>query len=482
MPSPITNTLLRFACGALIFSHAVAGELPDLGETARATLSEAREANLGREVMRQIRTDKDYLHDAEVDDYLNALGTRLAAANPDPSHHLSFFAVRDPSINAFALPGGYIGVHTGLIAAVRNESELAGVLAHEIAHVSQNHIARIVDSQKSNALTTLAALAVAILAARSDQGQVSQAAMATAQAMALQNQLDFTRDHEREADRVGLQTMVGAGFSGAGMASFFERLQAQTRVNESHAPAYLRTHPLTYERIADMQSRTAASLAPPVIDSIEFKLVRAKVRADQGDAAEALRRHQAEAAAEPEAADALYALADSALRAGNRRLALVSLDNLEKRYASPMIASLGARIYLDACDTDVALARLRGAMQRYGTTRPLAVAYAAALMRARNAAEARQQVTSYLRVWPGDADLLELLARANFGLDRRAEGYLAQAEALSQQELLAPAIEQLELARKAGDGDYYTLSIVDARLHDWRDRLKQEKSKQATAW
>jgi predicted Zn-dependent protease len=156
--------------------------LPDLGEVARSSFSESRESALGSQIMRHIRSDVAYLHDAELTDYLNTIGDRLAAANPSPHHQLLFFAVNDPSINAFALPGGYVGVHTGLIAAVRNESELAGVLAHEIAHVSQNHIARIVDSQKSSALTTLAALAIAILAARSDQGQVGQAALVTAQA------------------------------------------------------------------------------------------------------------------------------------------------------------------------------------------------------------------------------------------------------------------------------------------------------------
>jgi predicted Zn-dependent protease len=140
---------------------ALSAELPDLGEAARAVFSAQEEARLGREIMRQIRADAAFLDDPEIDEYLNALGDRLAAANPDPARRFHFFAVRDPSINAFALPGGFIGVHTGLIAAARNESELAGVLAHEIAHVSQNHIARIVDAQKNTALTTLAALAVA---------------------------------------------------------------------------------------------------------------------------------------------------------------------------------------------------------------------------------------------------------------------------------------------------------------------------------
>lgn len=469
-------------CALPLFGAPASGvELPELGEAARLTLSEARESALGGQIMRQVRADRDYLDDPELSEYLNALGERLAGASPDPSRRFLFFAVRDDAINAFALPGGYIGVHTGLIAAARNESELAGVLAHEIAHVSQNHIARLVDAQRGSTLTTLAALAVAILAARSDQGQLGQAALATAQAMALQNQLDFTREHEREADRVGLQTLAKAGFSPAGMATFFERLQAQGRVSESQAPAYLRTHPLTYQRIADIQNRLGEFAARAPSDSLEFRLARAKVRAMRGEADEALRRARGEAAERPDDAEAWYALAASALRAGDAKLAGEALANLEKRADAPMVASLAARIHAEAKRYPLALERLNAAMRRHGATRPLAEAHAETLLIAGQAEEARRVVTDYLRVWAAEPSLLKLLARANFASGRNAEGHLAQADALRQEDRLAMALEQLEAARLAG-GDYYTQSIVDARLREARDLLKDEKDKSARAW
>ena len=182
-------------------------------------LSEANEDRIGREIMRQIRDGTEYLDDPVLSEYLNGLGDRLAAASPEPGRHFELFPVRDASINAFALPGGYIGVHTGLISATRNESELAGVLAHEIAHVTQHHIARMVDAQKSAGLASLVALAVAILAARSSP-DAAQAAIVTAQAMSIQNQLDFTREHEREADRVGLQTLSQPAFRRKAWARF----------------------------------------------------------------------------------------------------------------------------------------------------------------------------------------------------------------------------------------------------------------------
>jgi predicted Zn-dependent protease len=481
MSSTIANTLRAGVLALSLATPALGTELPDLGEVARASLSEAREAALGSQIMRQIRADKDYLNDAELNDYLNNLGERLAASNPDPSHHFIFFAVRDSSINAFALPGGYIGVHTGLIAAARTESELAGVLAHEIAHVSQNHIARIVDAQKNSTLTTLAALAIAILAARSDQGQVSQAAIATAQALSIQNQLDYTREHEREADRVGLQTLSNAGYDPTGMATFFERLQAQGRIAESKAPAYLRTHPLTYERIADIENRLGDRKPVPSTDSLEFKLMRAKVRAAQGEAAEAMRLARAEATEHPGDAEALYALAASALRAGDLDLASETVNRLEKLADSPIVASLSARVLSQAKRYQTALDRLGAALRRHGTTRPLAETYAETLLVAGQANEARRVIIEYLRVWPAEPSLSILLARANFALGRQAEGHLAQADALRQQDLLNPAIEQLEAARKVG-GDYYTQSIVDARLRELQAQLKDEKDKSARAW
>ena len=476
---PILFANLPRACLlACLFSlNAVAVELPDLGDVARVSLTEARESALGREVMHQIRRDKDYLNDVETTEYLNNLGERLAAANPDPSHQFRLFAVRDPTINAFALPGGYIGVHTGLISAARTESELAGVLAHEMAHVTQNHIARIVDAQKGNALQTLAALAVAILAARSDNPQLGQAAIVTAQAMSMQNELDYTRDHEREADRIGLQTLISSGFDPQGMETFFERLQSHSRLYESPAPAYLRTHPLTHDRIADMQGRLADVPRRFPVDSPEFLYVRAKIRAAEGDANEAVKRFQAELVTTPSDLALHYGLAYAAFRAGDQQLALATLNRLDKTKTSAMIDTLAAQVLSASGQSTKALAWLQESIQHHGTSLAMADAYAGALLQADKAAQAKQTVTEYLRIWPDEIVLLDRLAQANFALGKRAEGYLAQAESLRQQDLTAPAIEQLQLARKAGDGDYYTQSIIDSRMRELQERLKQAAAK-----
>ena len=454
----------------LLTGLAHAAELPDLGEAARATFSSAQEAKLGREIMRQIRNDRDYLDDPEIADYLNNLGDRLAAASDDPSRRFEFFAVRDATINAFALPGGYIGVHTGLITATRNESELAGVLAHEIAHVTQNHIARMVKAQESTALTTLAALAVAIVAARSNS-QVAQAAIASAQALSVQNQLDYTREHEREADRVGFQTLDKAGFAASGMVSFFERLQTQGRLYENNAPAYLRTHPLTYERIADMQNRIQGLAYRIPQDSLEYKLVRAKVRAQEGSADEAVKYFSSQTYKdELDEAARRYGLAAAQLRNSQADRATAELKRMPGRAAqSPMVVSLAAEAAFARGRGTEAVSLLRGGLASNPDSRPLAYAYARGLLRQGEAQKTLDYLRDQLLTYPDDPRLYELQAQAYQTLQRDMDAHMAMAEAHVRRTQYAAAVEQLQLALRSSDKDFYKLSIAEARLRQLKE-------------
>ena len=465
---------VAYSLALLIPIPAQALELPDLGEVSRVTLSEANEDRVGREIMRQIRDSTDYLADPVLTEYLNALGERLAIASSEPGRHFELFPVLDASINAFALPGGFVGVHTGLIAATRNESELAGVLAHEIAHVTQKHIARIVDAQKSAGLASLVALAVAILAARSSP-DAAQAAIVTAQAMSIQNQLDFTREHEREADRVGLQTLTGAGFSPQGMGTFFERLQAQGRVYDNNAPAYLRTHPLTYERIADIQNRLASLPYKQISDSPEFTLVRARVQASAGEARDAIHEFEEKVREQP-TASAWYGLSQARLRVGE-------FDQAQAALASAIKLS-GPTPILDHAQAELAMARGQAALaaKLSGTAlvgnsayRPLGYLHAKALLRDKKPREALDFLTERQRIWTSDATLFEIKAQAHLALGQNAEANLAQAEAYVLADRIGPAIEQLQMAQRQGKTDFYTLSIIDARMRELRERQQQEK-------
>ena len=237
--------------------------------------------------MREIRRDPAYVDDPEIRDYVQSIGYRLVAASGETRQEFEFFVVRDRTVNAFAMPGGFIGVHTGLLLAAQTESEFASVMGHEIAHVLQRHMARQYDAQSKISKMSLLAMALALLAARSNP-QVAQAAIVAGQAAPAAVYLNHSREFEREADRLGYQLLDGAGFDTAGMPGFFERLQKATRLYENNAPTYLRTHPLTSERIADMQNRQAGAPYRQRPDSIEFQLVRAKVRATDGTPDEAV--------------------------------------------------------------------------------------------------------------------------------------------------------------------------------------------------
>lgn len=460
---------------ALAFpAHAV--DLPDLGDVATSELSPAAERRIGDKIIQQIRwRDAAYLDDPEIEDYVNRLGRRLVAASDDPTRAFDFFVVRDSTLNAFALPGGYIGVHSGLILAAESESELASVLGHEIAHVTQRHIAQLFGKQSQTSMVMLASLLVAILAARSSS-QVSQAAIAAGQAGAIQSQLGYTRDFEREADRVGLQTLEAAGFDVRGMPGFFERLQRNSRLYENNAPAYLRTHPLTTDRIADMENRASSMRYRQVLDSADFGYVRAKLRVQSGAAADAVNEMEDLLARRPGDAAARYGLARALLRAARFDEAAGVAEKLRADAPpSPWIDTLAAEIRLARKDGAGAVALLEAAQKRHPASRSLDYALADAQILAGRPAAAAAGVRKALAERSGDPRLWQLLSRANADLGKRTAQHRAQAEEYLLRGSLPAAIEQLEIARKAGDGDFYELSAVDARLRELKNRLAEER-------
>ena len=208
---------------ALFAPLALADGLPELGDVSATVLSPLQEQTIANQIMREVMSSGDVVSDVEITDYVQGLGYRLVANGPDRQQVFNFFVVQDNTINAFALPGGIVGVHTGLILAANSESEMASVLAHEIGHVVQHHMARVLAQQKKDSIINMASIALAILAARANP-QLGSGAMAAASAAGVQKQLDYTREHEREADRVGLQILDSAGFDTRAMPSFFSTL------------------------------------------------------------------------------------------------------------------------------------------------------------------------------------------------------------------------------------------------------------------
>jgi predicted Zn-dependent protease len=464
-------------------SGAAAQSLPDLGDAAQTNFSAAQERKLGETIIRQLRANGAYINDPEVNDYLNELGHRLVAASKDVKQDFEFFGVPDPQVNAFALPGGYIGVHTGLILLTQSESELAAVLAHEITHVTQHHMARALSAQKDSMLMTLAGLALAILAARgggASSGETASAAIAATQALTIQNQLNFTRENEYEADRIGFQRLDAGGFDVTAMATFMERMQRAFRFAEGTAPSYLRTHPITYERIAEAQARAQGHAYRQVASSLDFHLVRALLRSYQGEPKEAVAFFD-EALAEHKYNSEIathYGLVASLLRQQNYARAKRELATLEKMTPEhPMIDAMAGHVLLDSGDVQGAIKRFEAGVARYPNKMQLVYDYPEALLQAGRDVDAAQFVEKQLARFPGDGPLQLLAARAYAAQNKQMLAHRHQGEYYAWQGNLKGAIEQFEIASKQNDGDFYQASVVDTRLKALkREVADQDKS------
>lgn len=454
----------------------LAQALPELGDASLSVISPAEERRLGESIMREIRRDPAYLDDAEATDYVSALGARLVSRSDAVRQEFDFFVVRDPQINAFAMPGGFIGIHTGLLLAAQSESEVAGVMAHEIAHVTQRHIARMISHQGQSQILSIAALAIALIAARSNS-QVGEAAAAFGQAGVVQSQLNFTRDNEREADRVGVQLLDAAGFDPRGMTGFFERLQRATRLYEGGAPSYLRTHPLNYERIGDIQNRVEKMPYRQIPDSLDFLLIRAKLRAEADSPREAVAFFESSLAERKFLSEAAsrYGLVSALMRAREYARARKELAVLRKT-PSPIIENLACRLEDEAGDYPRALACFESARKTYPNQRALFYGHVEQLLRTGQIAAALQLTEDRLQLQRDDKRLYLLQVRAYEAQGNRLQQHRTLAEVYARDGQIGAAVEQLQIALKSGQGDFFQLSAIEARLRDLR-RLQVEGKK-----
>lgn len=452
--------------------------LPDLGDVSQTVLSPQQERQIGQQSMMQIRAGKQFLDDAEINDYLNQLGSRLVENSAEPTLGFEFFAINDFNINAFAMPGGFIGVNSGLLLIVQSESELAAVLSHEIAHVTQHHLARMIAGQQSDSLTSMAAIAFAILAARSNT-QASQAAIASMQARSIQKQLDFTRTHEQEADRIGLEILQKANFNSHAMPEFLERLQKATRLLEGNSPSYLRTHPITSERTGDIENRVNKQPYRLIPDSLNFQLVRTKLIAAQKTASDAITYFSDALGAQQHGNPIAqrYGLVSSLLRNNEIERATQELATLRKQVQNdpmasrnPMIETLAGQVKRTAKNDAGALAFYRNAVENFPQHRALIYDYTDLLLQRNQAETAVKLLTEQLIRYPSDTTLYTLQARAYAMQGKHVEQHQAQAYAYAWQGHIHAAIEQLELAKKAG-GSFYQLSTIESDLRELREMV-----------
>ena len=408
----------RIIAAILVLAHCVTASaqnpnLPDFGSPADSVLNKSQEEQVGRGVVAQLRSAGAIMEDPLVTEYIQTLGAQLAGHANDGDQSFQFFMVDDDAINAFALPGGFIGVNAGLILASETESEVAGVLAHEVAHVTQRHIARsLYDNQRSSILSMAAMIAAVLLGVATDAGgEAMQGIITASQAAAIQRQINFTRANEHEADRVGIGTLSSAGFDPSGMASFFEKL---SRRYGSRGPAMLQTHPVTTDRIAEARERARLLPAVDVDNSVSYEIVRARLevlRAPRDEAAyETFRERISEGS---ENVGDYYGSALSLSRIGLDDDAQRQFAELIRAYPGVVAFRIGeAESLLRNRQTQAALRRYAEAIELSPRNVPLTTSYAEALIEAGRAAEAHDLLLDLLNNTLPTPEQFRLIARA----------------------------------------------------------------------
>src|SRR5690606_24531777 len=456
--------------------------LPSMGAVSSSELSPAVERTLGQAIMEQGRQDPTYIGDLDINQYLTALGRKLAAHAPQAlAQDITVFAVRDPSINAFALPGGYIGVHSGLVVGAQSESELAGVLAHEIGHVMQRHIARGIAQQSQGTGIMVASLVGALLAALAGQGVLAMRVATFGQAAAIGRQLGFSGGAEQEADRAGLQMMRQAGFDPQGMLAMFRRLMNASRLNEGTGGGYASTHPLSIQRLSDIENRIEGQPAAAVTPDPEFWFVRARLaliqarsHADRQRLKQTLRSEARDLSGVRQAA-AYYGLASLGKAEGDLASARAQLAQAQSvQAAAPQLDMLaiqlaGAQGAAAAVDVSAA------AWKRWPDSQGVADERARALQKAGQDAAAADFLQAATRQWPETPEFQKLLATSLERLGREVEAHEAMASYFEQTGALPTAVEHLQQARTLSK-DFYAQSRLDTRIRALRERLDNQRA------
>jgi beta-barrel assembly-enhancing protease len=456
-------------------------DLPDIGAPWDNSLSQSDEYQIGRVIVHRLRDAGELLDDAELTEYIQTLGHRLSAHAQDGSQRFDFFMVRDTTINAFALPGGFIGVNAGLMLTTENESELAGVLAHEISHVTQRHIARMVQNQSTSALATTAGIIAAVLlgAATGMGDDAVQAAIAVAQGMAVQNQIDFTRAHEAEADRVGLGVLHQSGFDPYAMPTFFEKLGR--RGLESQVPEFLMTHPVTSNRIAETRERASRLDPVKVEDSENYRLMRARLRALIADTPEEAlsdftRFANGDIASAPD--DVRYGYAVALLRAGRAAEAVPLMRALQSRRQDVIAYQLGlANALLANKEVPEALSVYSRALELFPRNVPVTMAYSQALIDTGEGGQAHVMLLDLLNNVPYTPQQVHMIALAANSAGDVAEAHYYMAELHIMNGELPLAIQQLELALRTPGIETVQRARFEARIGEIREHLPDTKRK-----
>ncbi len=485
---PTKNLALRLSALACAISFTIASDvafaqaesdLPDIGNSANAIISRDDEVGWGLMALRELRGQGLVMEDPEVTEYINAVGSRLAAQTPDNSPHFQYFVVRDNNINAFAIPGGFVFINYGTILASENESQLAGVMAHETAHVVQRHIARAIQAQSKQSILTAAAILASILIGAAGGGAPAiEGGVAAAQGLAVQQQINFTRQDEWEADRVGMGILSRAGFDPKGIPDFFEAFQRRYGFEEGLIPKFLLDHPVSTERIGEGRAR-AAQLERPrhLIDSTSYLLIKERLRvitaAEDSDPVGyyARKLDRGDASLENQ-----YGYALALTERGRAQQAVSVLRPLVAEYPGVILLhSLLAQAQVASGDTEAGLTTFAHADELFPRNVPLDVRYGEALIKAGHPKQAHMMLLDLFNNVDPTPRQIELTARAASAAGDVGDAYYYMSVFQVENGNLPLAGQQLELALKSPHLTNVQRERYRARLDEIRQFLARNR-------
>lgn len=466
-----------------------ASNLPTLGDPAQGSFSSAQEKRLGEIIMREMRQEPAYLHDSLLRDYLQTIVDRLTpaarrTAEMEAPRKFHVFLLRDRSFNAFALPGGWIGVHTGMVIDAKSHDQVAAVFAHEMSHITQRHIAQRLAQAGKDKLLSIGSLILAIAAASAGQDQAAQGLALGGQAAAIDNTLRFSRSNERDADRTGTEVLSDSGYPPQAMASMLLRLQTLSRLDDSDVFAFLQDHPLTSERIADAEARGGDKPLPHDHD-LMFWLMNARARALTPESHDAMLREEKQFGADKAdfpAQQAAWAYGQAVVLQRLKRFD-ASAAALARAQSAAAEAPADERLPLDLLHTELlldahpvqALDAARKLQRQFPHSTATLHLLSRCLLAQPDKAPARDFLRQQTVAHPQDISLWQDLARADAATGAFAAQHRATAEAYSLQGKTESAIEQLHIAQRTPGADYFEASIIDARLRALEQEHAQHK-------
>jgi predicted Zn-dependent protease len=468
-------TLLALACVLAVPSQA--SDLPSLGDASSAIVSPQQEHQLGRAWLSLLRGQVKQLNDPLLKDYVETSVYRLSETSQLNDRRLEFILIDSKELNAFAAPGGIVGVNGGLFFNAETEGEYIGVLAHELAHLSQRHFARGVEAQQRMQLPMMAALLAGIVIAASGAGDAGIAAIAGTQAAAIQEQRRFSRQNEQEADRIGIINMEKAGYDPRNMPTMFERLMRQYRF-DARPPEFLLTHPVSESRIADTRNRAEQAPLGGKEDSPWYQLMRARVQLYYEETPGiAAKRFRAQLDEHPDSLPARYGLALAQVKAGQLNEARENLKPLLAKQPNDITLNL-AQVDLDITNNRVADAqqRIERLLSLYPDNYPINQKRVDVLLKQGRVADAEKALENLLKSRADDPDVWYMVAETRgqngniIGLHQARAEYFALVGEFDQ------AIQQLDLAKRRAANNFQLASRIDARQKELleQDRLVKD--------